>query len=180
MRLESTFHFSVAEAFHQTENFRITCVDEHFAKPQQELKDPLPWKVKTASDGLLARFSYGSYACDGNAEDNRFFLNYNRDNFLQPLDGFIMIIHSPDEYPVNIGSEYNEIKAVSSFVSLTPEMLILDDDLRSWPIEKRNCYLPGEKNLTFFRIYTKVNCEHECLSLTIEEQCGCLPYYIIG
>lgn len=140
----------------------------------------MPWSVKSASDELLIRFNYGFYACDGNEQNVKLVLRYNDDNHLQPLEGFIMIVHSPDEYPVNIASEYNEIKAVASSVTITPDMLLLDNDLKTWPIRKRNCYLPGERNLTFFRIYTKANCEHECLSSAIEEQCGCLPFYMIG
>lgn len=140
----------------------------------------MPWKTASEADGLLVKFSYGSYACDGKYQDQRFFLNYNHDNYLQPLEGFIMIVHSPDEYPVSVGSDYNEIKAVSSQLSIASDVIQLDSVLKAWPTRKRNCYLSGERNLTFFRIYTKGNCEHECLSLAIEEQCGCLPYYLIG
>lgn len=178
--LISIFHFRVAEAFHQTERFKITCLDEQLEKLQADLKEAMPWRTKTASDGLVVKFNDKYYSCIGMDGDNFFQLDYNRKNFFQPLEGFYVIVHSPDEYPVDIGSEYNEIKAVTGSVSITPEMFMLDDDLKSWPIEKRNCYLPGDRNLTFFRIYTKGNCKHECLSKAIEEQCGCLPFYVIG
>lgn len=157
----------------------MTCVDEAFAKAQAALDKSMPWRTSTASDGLLVRFK-DSFSCENGDSSKRFHLRYNDFNLYQPLVGFYIIVHSPDEYPLNVGSQYNEIKAVSGSVSIDPEMFLLDDDLKALPIEKRSCYLPGERNLTFFRIYTKGNCEHECMSLAIEEQCGCLPFYIIG
>lgn len=175
------FYCRVAPAFHQTDNYELNYLDDKiYEKPKRTLENQFPWSAKTATDGLIVTFKDGFFACNQDYFNPRVSLRYNLQNFMQPLEGFNMIVHSPDEYPVNIGSQHNEMKAVTGSVSITPEMFLLDDDLKSWPIEKRNCYLPGDKNLTFFRIYTKENCEHECLSSMIEEQCGCLPYYIIG
>lgn len=144
------------------------------------MEEIMPWSTKAASDGLLVKFDQRSDCGGQPGEDFMFVLRYNRQNYLQPLEGFYMIVHSPDEYPVNHGSQHNEVIAVPGEVVISPEMFLLDDELKSWSIKKRNCYLPGEKNLTFFKIYTKGNCEHECLSRKIEDQCGCLPFNVIG
>lgn len=147
-------------------------------KPLTALNETTLWKAKTASDGLLIKYSDEPTFVARTRY--RFPADYNRMSFIQPLEGFCIIVHSPDEYPVNIGTQHNEFTATSSSVTITPEIFILDDAFKSWPIEKRNCYLPSERNLTLFRMYTKSNCEHECLSFAIEEKCGCLPYYIVG
>lgn len=154
-------------------------MNKQFAKPLAVLDKPMPWKANTASDQLVIKYKdFVSFCSNADAEYEH--LEYNMENILQPLDGFYMIVHNPDEFPVNIGSQNIELKTVTSFVSITPEMFLLDDDLKSWPVEKRNCYLAGERNLTFFKIYTQANCEHECLSQTFQEKCGCVPFYLIG
>jgi hypothetical protein len=41
----------------------------------------------------------------------------------------------------------------------------------------RHCHLPGERQLKYFRIYSKSNCEIECLVDFIVEICECAPFY---
>lgn len=44
---------------------------------------------------------------------------------------------------------------------------------------RRSCYVEGEKNLKFFKIYTKTNCEHECLSDFMLDKCGCVEFFMV-
>lgn len=65
-------------------------------------------------------------------------------------------------------------------ILVTPKLQLIDNILKSWQPEKRGCFLEHEKDLKYFRIYTKVNCEHECLSEATLKTCGCVPFYMIS
>lgn len=43
----------------------------------------------------------------------------------------------------------------------------------------RNCYLPEEKKLKFFKVYNKINCEHECQAELTLKSCGCVQFFMI-
>lgn len=43
----------------------------------------------------------------------------------------------------------------------------------------RNCYLENEKQLQFFKVYNKVNCEHECLTQMTIRSCGCVQFFMV-
>ena len=42
----------------------------------------------------------------------------------------------------------------------------------------RRCYLKDEKQLEFFNVYTKTNCEHECLTQLTLKSCGCVQFFM--
>jgi hypothetical protein len=72
-------------------------------------------------------------------------------------------VHSPFELPqvssfrvFDVGMKLN--------VWIKPDIIQTDDDLRSFDPDERKCYFEGERNLTYFKVYTKKNCESECLS----------------
>lgn len=58
-------------------------------------------------------------------------------------------------------------------------MFVTDEDLIKFDIEKRHCLFQGEKKLRFFKIYSKKNCEVECLSNYTKKMCDCVPFYSI-
>lgn len=45
---------------------------------------------------------------------------------------------------------------------------------------RRNCYLEFERQLRFFKTYSKNNCELECLSNFTVNSCGCAQFYMIS
>lgn len=136
-------------------------------KNSEEAK--FPWKSPSASSG----FSFQPLAAKiGN-------YSYNDRNIFQPYELFRVIIHSPKELPYRASFHFffERLDFITIYVQTQFEMI--DQDLRSWPPEKRNCFLEGEKKLKFFNIYTKINCEHECLSEASLKACGCVPFYMI-
>lgn len=106
--------------------------------------------------------------------------DFNFSSIFQPLHFTRFIVHSPYELPSYSGQQFfikrNEIKAVQ----ISPEVFLLSKDLESSPPTLRNCFLPDEKPLKYFKVYTKKNCEQECLSSMIDESCGCVPFYVIS
>ncbi|CRL07759.1 CLUMA_CG020713, isoform A [Clunio marinus] len=93
-------------------------------------------------------------------------------------NGFIIFIHNPYELPYEGHQQMilNEEEKVTFLVE--PRLKILDESLMNLPNEKRNCYLKDEKKLFMFKVYTKHNCQHECLWFYIRDQCDCIPFYM--
>lgn len=87
-------------------------------------------------------------------------------------------VHAPDELPLFIKHEDPmDIESGKLLeVLVTPEVIIADDDLRRLSLEKRSCYLVNERQLRFYKVYNKRNCEIECFSNVSLEVCGCVPF----
>ena len=68
---------------------------------------------------------------------------------------------------------------ISMDVIITPEVIYTDPDLVSYSLEKRQCYLEGERKLRYFKIYSRHNCEMECLSNFTALICECAPFYSV-
>lgn len=51
-----------------------------------------------------------------------------------------------------------------------------DSQLRMFPSSARNCLYADEKQLKYFRTYTKNLCEFECLTNYTLELCGCVKF----
>lgn len=106
-------------------------------------------------------------------------INYNISNIFQPVDGILVIINSPDELSTQEGHHFYVLKSKHFDPKISVEITYIADDLNSWSIKKRNCFLRGEKKLEYFKIYTKSNCEQECFSKNAYKTCGCVPFYVI-
>ncbi|CAL8113040.1 unnamed protein product [Orchesella dallaii] len=64
------------------------------------------------------------------------------------------------------------------FVSVTPDVIKADDVIRSYAINKRNCYFEGEFPLKYYSVYSASNCLDECVANKTYEQCSCVRYYM--
>jgi acid-sensing ion channel, other len=104
-----------------------------------------------------------------------FYLDYcNQPSFL---------VHSPFELPgsyellemVEFGFNYD------FDVLITPEVIKTDPDLISYTPEKRGCYFEGEKKLKYFKVYTRRNCEFECLADNLHNnpKLNCTPFFMV-
>jgi hypothetical protein len=45
-------------------------------------------------------------------------------------------------------------------------------------ILRRQCYFAGERHLKFFKLYTKANCELECMTNLTLRYCNCSAFYM--
>lgn len=107
-------------------------------------------------------------------------LGYIDSNPFQPFQGYRMIFHKSNELPSSSDFQLFHDNYQYLRVETTPEVYLIDDEIRKMSIEKRKCYLQHEKKLKYFKIYTKANCEQECLSLTIARKCHCVPFNFIS
>uniref|UniRef100_A0A182PN36 Pickpocket n=1 Tax=Anopheles epiroticus TaxID=199890 RepID=A0A182PN36_9DIPT len=90
--------------------------------------------------------------------------------------GYQSQIHNPDEYP-QISSQAIRVPMNQALtMRIDPHMITTSDNVMSYEPAKRLCYYPHERYLRFFRIYTKSNCELECLSNFTLHMCGCVQF----
>lgn len=106
-------------------------------------------------------------------------LSVNNDQKLKLYNAFF--VHPPDEPPLFLfksdAIEFDSGKIIEVFV--TPNVITTDPDLQSIDVEDRVCFLDGEKQLRFFKIYTQKNCQMECFSNFSSQICGCVPFDVV-
>lgn len=93
------------------------------------------------------------------------------------------IVHSPHE----LASSYDNTKLCEFHfgydldVLITPEIIHADPSLAQFEPMERNCYFAGEKKLKFFKVYTRRNCQFECLAdyLFKEPFMNCSRFFMV-
>jgi acid-sensing ion channel, other len=154
------FNFEVSDDFfHQTVN-----------SPREVLNESMPYKMPSLDIALSINVRFR----------NIIKYKYNNNNSLQPLALMRVIVHSPFEMPSYMGQEFFHTSVRISSVIVEPEIQMIDESLHSLSPNKRNCLLPNEKALKYFKVYTRRNCEQECLSEMIYRSCRCVPFYMIS
>lgn len=87
-------------------------------------------------------------------------------------------IHSPFEYPWNIGSTFKVSTNMKVDFNIMPKVTKTTDSLRVANIRKRKCYFGNEPGLDFFKHYNQNNCELECYSKESQKTCYCTEFWI--
>ncbi|CAG7733824.1 unnamed protein product [Allacma fusca] len=64
------------------------------------------------------------------------------------------------------------------YVNLNAEITMAEDNIRSYSLDKRNCYFPQEHDLTYYNYYTSSNCINECIAEQTFQSCDCVRYYM--
>lgn len=108
-----------------------------------------------------------------------YIINYKDNPVTKPAKNYSLIIHKPDELPMGVFQYFSFVIPTSSFILIEPEMHIISKDFEKASLEKRKCYLRGERKLKYFKVYTKNNCEVECVSMFASRSCGCVPFDMI-
>lgn len=131
-------------------------------------------KISSKTYPLISSNSYGNgleLKLKSNQDINRFSL----------CRYWEFIVHSPYELP-NAANDVDICEfhyGVDLDVLITPEIIYTDKDLRSYEPKKRGCYFKDEKKLKYFKVYTRKNCEFECLSSSLYEKLNCTPFYYV-
>lgn len=64
-------------------------------------------------------------------------------------------------------------------LSVRPRVVLASDNIKTaYTAKQRRCYFNSEKKLRYFRIYSKRNCEIECLANITVAKCGCTPFWL--
>ncbi|XP_039296213.1 pickpocket protein 28 isoform X2 [Nilaparvata lugens] len=92
--------------------------------------------------------------------------------------GFKVTLHNPAEIATVSRQFYNVPINKEVFLAVKPNMMTTSSNLRSYSPERRQCYFAHERELAFFKVYTKKNCELECLTNHTLKECGCVAFYM--
>lgn len=149
---ETLSTYGIGFSFNLLEDFNLfhlnqTSNDFKYSYKEDSSSKKRPWKTgKQEESGLIAKFLQSDHPWIHICHEAGF------------------IVHSPFE----LVSKSDRITTLSYSgdikVLITLEIFQSDEDLRSIPADHRNCYFEDERNLTYFKVYTKKNCEAECLS----------------
>jgi len=94
-------------------------------------------------------------------------------NFCTSTDNFVFL-HLPNELPTLMHQHYFYRSNANNVLQISAEIKRNDKTLMNFDIKERGCFFEGERNLKFFKSYTKLNCEYECLINFTRQQCGCV------
>ncbi|KAG5668707.1 hypothetical protein PVAND_016636 [Polypedilum vanderplanki] len=95
------------------------------------------------------------------------------------FNGHTLFLHNSYEIPTKftLTKMINYKELTNIFIE--PHIMAIDESIENESIKDRNCYLDDEYHLKFFKVYTKANCESECLTDFMITQCGCVEFFMI-
>lgn len=91
-------------------------------------------------------------------------------------DGFVLGLNVPIDYPRLKDNGIAIRTSTESFVSVSPEITMSEESVKSFNLDKRRCYFEGEKTLKHYTKYTASNCMAECIAKATLQDCGCVRY----
>uniref|UniRef100_A0A336M656 CSON011555 protein n=1 Tax=Culicoides sonorensis TaxID=179676 RepID=A0A336M656_CULSO len=104
---------------------------------------------------------------------------FNFDNlFPQQGRGFKIYVHAPTEFPWSTKQYFKLAAGQSITLTVTPQLIRTSSQLRNYTPTKRECYFNHENPLKYFQVYTKENCELECLADYSMLLCDCVPFWM--
>lgn len=92
--------------------------------------------------------------------------------------GFKVYWHMPNEIP---GSWHRYVMVSpqkSNHVIMKATRVTTSDDLKRYDPVQRRCYFDNEKELKYFKSYTKSHCDLECLANYTLSECGCVRFFM--
>lgn len=126
------------------------------------LNSKFPWKVSSSGEG--------AFTLSTSIENNTDLKIYNA-----------LFMHPPNEPPLflqkNDAIEFDGGKIIEIFI--IPNVILTDNDLKSFEIKDRVCFFDDEKQLRFFKDYSIKNCQLECFANFSTEICGCVPFDVV-
>ncbi|KAL7040442.1 hypothetical protein ACKWTF_000394 [Chironomus riparius] len=100
----------------------------------------------------------------------------NTDLCKERREGFKVTYHLPNEIPT-VFHDHDYIGFQRKLiVEIKPQVYSMDPTLQKFSVDKRKCYFDGERKLKFFKAYTKVQCNLECLTNYTLHTCGCVQF----
>lgn len=89
---------------------------------------------------------------------------------------FDVFLHRPDEIRKAFFRPLEVEVGKKVIVLITPNVIVTSKNLEVFSSQNRRCYYNWERQLKYFNIYTKGNCEQECFVNYTIAKCGCVKY----
>ncbi|XP_076265224.1 pickpocket protein 28-like [Rhynchophorus ferrugineus] len=94
------------------------------------------------------------------------------------LEGFRVMLHTPMRIPTP-SQQYFKVPLDEVVLgSIQPVMITTSDTVKVYNPKRRECYFPAERTLRYFKIYTQLNCQLECLTNFTLSLCNCVNFYM--
>jgi amiloride-sensitive sodium channel len=92
--------------------------------------------------------------------------------------GYKVSVHPPTSLPIP-SQDYFRVPLDQSVVAkIQPVMINTSDSVRAYSKQRRRCYFQSERHLQYFKIYSSVNCDIECLANYTLDICDCVNFYM--
>lgn len=91
-------------------------------------------------------------------------------------EGFNFYFSLPGEAAVMSRPTIQAPLSMLSTILITPKLITTSENLRKYAPNQRGCFFNFERQLHFFKIYTQLNCEQECLSNYTKIECDCVEF----
>lgn len=92
------------------------------------------------------------------------------------IRGFRLALHPPVEVPQMTKLFYSIPFQQQTSILVKPEMMYSSKDVHDYDPIARQCYFRHERELKYFKVYSKSNCELECLTEQTMSSCGCVKF----
>lgn len=92
------------------------------------------------------------------------------------ISGFRISLHMPVESSQIAGKFYNIPFNRETSLIVKPNMIYSSKNIKTYEPGKRFCYFNKERELKYFKIYSKTNCALECKADYVMRKCGCVTF----
>lgn len=96
-----------------------------------------------------------------------------------PVQGFKVGFHSPIDIPREMKKFVQLSPKRAALYVIEPKLIRTMNETRQFSPQDRQCFFSYEHKLRFFKHYTQLYCEAECLSNYTLAQCGCVHFSMI-
>lgn len=89
-----------------------------------------------------------------------------------------VIFHLPNEMPTKFHPKIPIVFGTYNQIFYSVKSYRTDESIRHYLPDVRECYFEGERNLKFFKTYSKAHCEVECMANLTLEACNCSIFWM--
>ncbi|XP_050516301.1 pickpocket protein 28-like [Diabrotica virgifera virgifera] len=140
---------------------------------KEEYRKPLPGKMPLEPQKISScGYQSGLIALVNNEPDDYFA------SFV-PSIGQTIKVTNPYDFPDWNFQNILTPTRVVNLIAIAPVMTISPEDIRSIPINIRECIFPDERQLIYYRTYNFHNCLVECRMNITRYLCNCTPFHFL-
>ena len=89
----------------------------------------------------------------------------------EAFTGFLLYLKSP-----TAEKRFQAMLLEDTHIHVAPEIITTSNGLRKYSPERRGCFYQSERQLRFYKTYSKSNCFIECWTNLTKEHCGCVEF----
>lgn len=90
------------------------------------------------------------------------------------------MLHAPMRFPL-VGDQYFRVPLDEAVLgALQPVKMTTSENVAKYELGKRQCYITKKdpNPLKYFKVYSQLNCNLDCLTTFTLKTCGCVNFYM--